>query len=210
MHKTVRRRRGSVLKVKNRYDIKLAVAEMKLPGPVKEFRQRASKLAAERDDGWATLSTQRAMGVHNLLKLAKGRRNVVELGTASGWTAAALALTDDARTVTTFDPTDRPNRADYWGLLEPSVQERITYFEEDGALGAKRVKNVDFMFLDSSHDYEPTVAEFNAWRPQLAPGAVVVFDDFGHPAYPGVARAVRELELTGEAAVGHFIWRAPA
>ena len=194
--------------MKNRYELKLAVAERRLPAAVRDFRQKASKLAKERDDGWATLSTQRAMGVSNLLELARWKSNVVELGTASGWTAAALALTDPTRTVTTFDPTDRPNRADYWSLLDPSVRKRISYFKEDGAKGAKRVKNVDFLFLDSSHDYEPTIKEFNAWKPSLAPGAVVVFDDFGHPEFPGVADAVRDLELDGEVAGGHFVWRA--
>jgi predicted O-methyltransferase YrrM len=196
--------------MKSRYEMKLALAERKLPSSVRDFRKRASRLAEERDDDWATLSTQRAMGVSNLLELARWRTNVVELGTASGWTAAALALADPNRTVTTFDPTDRPNRADYWGLLDPSVRKRITYFKEDGAKGAKRVKQVDFVFLDSSHDYEPTLTEFNAWKPSLAAGAIVVFDDFGHPEFPGVAQAVRELDLHGEAAAGHFVWRAPA
>ena len=196
--------------MKSRYDIKLAVAEMRLPVEVREFRQQAAKLAAEREDGWATLSTQRGMGVQNLLDLAKRRTNIVELGTASGWTAAALALADPDRNVTTFDPIDRPNREDYWGLLDPGVRARINFFEEDGALGAKRVSDVDFLFIDSSHDREPTLNEFNAWQPSLAPGAIVVFDDFGHPDFPGVAEAVRELDLTGEAAAGHFIWRAPA
>jgi hypothetical protein len=32
----------------------------------------------------------------------------------------------------------------------------------------------------------------------LAPGAVVVFDDYLHPGYPGVREAVAELELAGE------------
>lgn len=196
--------------MKSRYEMKLALAERRLPAAVRDFRKRASALARERDDGWATLSTQRAMGVSNLLEVARWKTNVVELGTASGWTAAALALTDPQRTVTTFDPTDRPNRADYWGLLDPSVQRRITYFEEDGAKGAERVKDVDFLFLDSSHDYEPTIEEFKAWRPSLAPGAAVVFDDFGHPEYPGVAAAVEELGLAGETGAGHFVWRAPA
>ena len=167
-------------------------------------------LAAERGDEWARLSTQRATGVGNLLELARWKTNVVELGTASGWTAAALALADPRRAVSTFDPFDRPNRADYWALLDPSVRKRLKYFEEDGVKGAKRLKDVDFLFLDSSHDYEPTIAEFSAWRPRLVPGAIVVFDDFGHPDFPEVARAVRDLDLTGEVADGHFVWHAPA
>lgn len=193
--------------MKSRYEMKLALAERRLPASVRDFRRKASALAQERGDDWAGLSTQRAMGVRSLLELARWRTNVVELGTASGWTAAALALTDPTRTVTTFDPFDRPNRADYWRLLDPSVRERITYIEEDGAQGAKRVKHVDFLFIDSSHDRELTIAEFNAWKPRLTPTAIVVFDDYGHPDYPGVAEAVEELGLTGDAGAGHFIWR---
>ena len=54
------------------------------------------------------------------------------------------------------------------------------------------------LFIDSSHEREPTVLEFTAWRPRLAPGAVVVFDDHGHPDWPGVAEAVGDLGLAGE------------
>ena len=31
----------------------------------------------------------------------------------------------------------------------------------------------------------------------LAPGAAIVFDDYGHPDYPGVREAVQELGLDG-------------
>jgi hypothetical protein len=41
----------------------------------------------------------------------------------------------------------------------------------------------------------------------LAPGAPIVFDDYGHPDYPGVAEAVAELGLTGELRGTLFVHR---
>ena len=51
---------------------------------------------------------------------------------------------------------------------------------------------------------------FAAWRGALAPGAIVVFHDYGHPAYPGVREAVNELGLRGSERGGVFVWRAQA
>ena len=47
-----------------------------------------------------------------------------------------------------------------------------------------------------------------AWRPALAPGALVLFHDYGHPGFPGVAEAVSKLGLHGSADGGIFVWRA--
>jgi cephalosporin hydroxylase len=67
---------------------------------------------------------------------------------------------------------------------------------------------VDLLFIDSSHEREPTLAEVATWRPVLAPGALVVFDDYGHPDYPGVAEAVSELGAVGEARASLYLWPA--
>lgn len=196
--------------MKSRHELKLAIGERRLPAEVRDFRRRAGRLAVERDDDWAIVSTQRPVGVRHLLQLAEGRTNIVELGTANGWTAAVLALADRECVVTTFDTIEYPNRQAYWSLLDGQTRARIHFYLQDGAQGASLVSGVDFLFLDSSHECEPTINEFNAWRPSLAPGAIVVFDDFGHPEYPGVADAVRRLELQGDVGAGHFIWTAPA
>jgi hypothetical protein len=63
------------------------------------------------------------------------------------------------------------------------------------------------LFIDSEHEREPVLAAFAAWRDALAPGAVVVFHDYGHPQYPGVREAVRELGLQGSERGGLFVWR---
>ena len=40
--------------------------------------------------------------------------------------------------------------------------------------------------------FEPTIACLGAIEDRLMPGSLVVFDEFGHPDYPGEARAYRE------------------
>jgi predicted O-methyltransferase YrrM len=51
------------------------------------------------------------------------------------------------------------------------------------------------LFLDGDHRYDSVRADFEAWRPWLAPGACVVFDDCD---YADVARLVGERERTAE------------
>ncbi len=69
---------------------------------------------------------------------------------------------------------------------------------------------MELLFIDSLHEREPAAAAFRAWQGALAAGAVVVFHDYGHPAYPGVAEAVSDLGLEGRRSGGQFVWRAPA
>ncbi len=48
-----------------------------------------------------------------------------------------------------------------------------------------------------------------AWQPALLSGALIVFDDYRHPEYPGVAEAIAELELDGEQRGTLFVHRVP-
>lgn len=134
---------------------------------------------------------------------------MAELGTGTAWTTVALALAEPRRTVLSFDPIARPERELYMGLAAPDVLWRIRLEKAEGAVGAGRSGPVDLLFVDSSHEREPTLAEFAAWRPKLAPGAVVAFHDWRHPDYPGVTEAIEELGLEGEEVGGLFVWRAP-
>ena len=52
--------------------------------------------------------------------------------------------------------------------------------------------------LDGDHSREGTIAAFEAWRPVLAPGAVVAFHDYGDPHHLGVTEAIVELGLHGD------------
>jgi len=147
--------------------------------------------------------------VVELFDLARGRRAVVELGTGTGWSALVLALDDGGRRIVSYDPVVRSEREDYLAMVDPSVRERIELRNEPDTTGARPGEAVELLFVDSSHDRDSVAAAFAAWRDALAPRAVVAFHDYGHPDYPGVREAVRQLELSGEERGGLFVWRAP-
>jgi hypothetical protein len=52
---------------------------------------------------------------------------------------------------------------------------------------------VGLLFVDGDHAEESVRADFDAWRPHLAYGATVVFDDYLSPKNPGVKAAVHSL-----------------
>jgi hypothetical protein len=88
------------------------------------------------------------------------------------------------------------------------VRERIRFVIAEGAGGAAGAPEVDFVFIDSSHQLEETVETFEAWRPKLRSPGTVVFHDYGNPQYPGVEQAVARLGLEGQAQGSVFVWRA--
>jgi predicted O-methyltransferase YrrM len=179
-----------------------------LPPSVAWFRMRARRLAERREDQFTLRSVTRADELGRLIELARGRRRVVELGTGTAWTTIALALADHARQVVSYDPLVWDGRDEYLALAG-SARERIKFVREPGETGPPPgAPPAELVFIDSSHDREPTLAEFAAWREALAPQAVVVFHDYEEPAYPGVTEAVRELGLDGERFGHMFIWRS--
>jgi len=168
-----------------------------LPPRVAWFQARARLRAHTQDDRFSLTSVTRPRDLHALLSLADGRSHVVELGTATGWTAISLALADPGRRVTSFDLVSRPEPARYLRLVGADVRARIELVTAPGSDGPRDDRPVDLLYIDSSHERQATIDEVHAWRPVLAPGAAIVFDDYGHPDYPGVREAVQELGLNG-------------
>jgi len=188
----------------------LTLAELRgLPPSVAVFFLRARGRARRRADRFSLDSAARPSELAALIALADGRDSVVELGTGTGWTAAALALAAGGRRVISYDPTVRPERSGYLRLAGAAATRVALRPLPDSAGPQDGDPRVELLFIDSSHEREPTVQAFAAWRDALAPGAVVVFHDYGHPAYPGVAEAVGELGLSGGREGGLFVWRAP-
>jgi predicted O-methyltransferase YrrM len=178
-----------------------------LPPHVARFHARALIHALRVSDDFAVQSATRAADVALLLELARGRRYVVELGTATGWTTAAFALADPGRSVLSFDPVVQPHRDEYLALVPARARERIELVQKPGVEGPQDATSaVDLLFIDSTHEREATVAEFRAWRPRLRPSAIVVFHDYDNPAFPGVREAVEDLSLSGDARAGSFVW----
>lgn len=179
----------------------------RLPPRVAVFHARALLLAARLGDDFTLRSVTQPADVRTLLGLARGRERIVELGTAAGWTAGALALTG-AR-VLSLDPVVVPQRARYLALLPRATRERITCVQAPGVEGVAHAGGpVDLLFVDSTHERAATVAEVQAWRPALAPDALIVLHDFANPAFPGVTEAVCDLGLDGDVRGGMLVARA--
>ena len=178
-----------------------------LPPAVAFFQARAVVRAARSGDAFALQAASQPADVRGLLRLAAGRRTVVELGTATGWTTASLVLADPARAVTSYDPVVQPGRAQYAALVPSQAAARMTFVQDTGEAGAARWDGaqVDLLFIDSTHTRADTIAEFRAWRANHAPTAIIVFHDYDNPAFPGVAEAVEELDLPGRVVGGSYV-----
>ncbi|HEY4094010.1 MAG TPA: class I SAM-dependent methyltransferase [Baekduia sp.] len=191
--------------------LRLVRATPALPPAVAWFLGRALCVAIVGGDAFSLRSAAEPHQLAMLLGLAAGRRRVVELGTATGWTAAAFALAEPARTVVSCDPHVQPGRGRYLRLLRASTRARIALVHAAGADAAALDEHeVDLLFIDSGHERQGTIDEWNAWRPRLAADALVVFHDYDHPDFPGIAQAIEELGLTGRRQDGMFVWRASA
>ncbi len=188
------RRRGRRLLIEARWLGGVAI----LPPRVALFQLRARRSARRSGDVFSLTSVTRPRDLAVLLALARGRTRTVELGTATGWTAISLALSDRGRRVISYDVVARPEPQRYLKLVDASVRERIELVTAPGSNGPATDSQVDLLYVDSSHEREQTIAEVLAWRPALGPGALIVFDDYPHPDYPGVREAVSELGLDGE------------
>jgi predicted O-methyltransferase YrrM len=178
-------------------EVRWRLSLLRLPPTVAHFQLRARRLAKRTDDVFSLTSVTRPVDLRTLLSLARRRQRVVELGTATGWTAISLALADPGRHVLSCDVVQRPEPRRYLGLIDDSARGRIELAIRSGSDGPPDDTGVDLLYIDSSHQREQTVAEVLAWRPVLAPGAVIVFDDYAHPDFPGVRQAVAELGLDG-------------
>jgi len=185
------------------------VVLLRLPPRVAIFYSRARRAAARGGDTWSLESATGPRSLALLLRAARGRRRVVEIGTGTAWTTAALALADHKRRVLSFDPTVWPERERYLRLAGPEAVSRIELVTGGGEEGpGDRGWRPDMLFVDGSHDCDLTIRTVESWRPVLAPGAIVAFHDYGNPAYPGVSEAIAALGMEGKARGDLFFWQA--
>ena len=181
-----------------------ALAFILLPPRVARFQLRAYGRALRRRDRWSLRSATKPRELRMLLRLARGRVRVVEIGTGTAWTAASLALADPHRRVLTLDPIRRQGRDAYLALSGPA-RARVALA---GADPPSAGEPVELLFVDGSHGAASVIDAFRAWRPRLAPGAVVAFHDWANPAHPGVREAIETLGLAGRGAGDLYVWRA--
>jgi predicted O-methyltransferase YrrM len=184
-----------------------AASLARLPPPVAAFWLRALRRARAAGDTWSIDVACRPAEMRVLLDALNGKGRVAEIGTAAAWTTCCLALAQRGREVHSWDVEAHPERARYLALLAPADRARVHLHDRPGGLGPADPPPVDAVFIDSSHEYDETVATFRTWEPALAPGGVIAFHDWDDEAYPGVTQAVHELGLRGEARGHLFVWR---
>lgn len=73
-------------------------------------------------------------------------------------------------------------------LIEPRVANSLD-------VAADWSRPVDLLYVDGWHSYDAVIADGEAWLTHLAPGGVVVFDDYA--TYPEVREAVDDLARRG-------------
>lgn len=194
------------------FDVRIALGALfRLPLRGAVFYIRAHRVARRSGDGFALSAPTRPKDLAQLLKLAKGCRHTVELGTGTAWTAVALVITDAERRVISYDPYPQQNVDEYLSLVKPQQLSRLQLRADRAERGPLQDDMpVEFLFIDiGGHSRVDTAASFLSWRDALAPGAVVAFHDYG-PQFPGVPMAVAQLGLDGEqAGESLFVWRAP-
>jgi Methyltransferase domain len=181
----------------------------RMPAHVRSFYVRAVWTAWRTGDNYSLAVATRPHDVSMLVRLAHGHDSVIELGTATAWTAVALAIADDRRRVRSYDPEIRPERDRYLALAG-SARDRIVLRAERAEQAHPEPRSAGLVFIDCAHDRETTRDAFRAFEPAVRPGGAVAFHDYGHPLYPGVREAVEELGLRGDVRGGMFIWARPA
>lgn len=178
-----------------------------LPRPVAGFWLRAMQRAQSEHDTWSIDVACRPAELRVLLDTLAGAKRVAEIGTAAAWTTCCLALSEPGREVHSWDVEAHPERERYLGLLSLADRARVHLHDRPGGLGPADPPPVDAVFIDSSHEYDETVATFRTWERVVTEGGIIAFHDWQDDAYPGVTEAVRDLGLEGEGRGHLFVWR---
>ncbi|HEX5239878.1 MAG TPA: O-methyltransferase [Candidatus Limnocylindrales bacterium] len=132
-----------------------------------------------------------------LSTLAVGRARIVEVGTAIGYSTLCLALGQADGTIVTIDPdADRTSRARaFWrraGVADTRIEVvNAPALEAFAATDTRLAGPFDLAFIDALKD--EYLAYFEALRPRIAPGGLVVADNVlwsgrtsgGRPSRPG-------------------------
>lgn len=138
----------------------------------------------------------------------------VELGTCGGGCARNVAIKNPKTIVITIDIDPLPQ-----AYLAARQNTNISIHRGDSVelahvLGLKYIGIIDTLFIDTVHEYDHVMREFHAWKPYLAPGAVVLFDDLNRegmdrvwhdlPGEKTEFSALKEMHIAGSPNDGGF------
>jgi predicted O-methyltransferase YrrM len=80
----------------------------------------------------------------------------------------------------------------YANVRQAGLLDIVVPIRSKSARAAGFVKsNLDFVFIDASHEYEDVKSDIAVWLPKVRPGGIVAGHDFDG-TFPGVVRAVTE------------------
>ncbi len=120
----------------------------------------------------------------------------VELGVCGGGGSLHLAMGWPDGMVIGIDNQDdhRPNI----NYIETKYN-NFVFFIDDSITKAKWIYNtygeVDILFIDTTHTYEQTMAEYNAWKSYMNNTGIICFDDLLRPSMPQVWSELPEPKL---------------
>jgi hypothetical protein len=122
-----------------------------------------------------------------LAEQAARMQSVVEVGSLRGRSAFALLTACDGP-VYCIDPWPE-HYEDF--MRECGHFPNLVAIQAPSPAAAELVPEVDMVFLDGDHEYDGVVADIEAWR--LKARRLLCGHDYGHPDYPGVAKAVDDV-----------------
>lgn len=136
--------------------------------------------------------TQTDIQHHLPLLYSLARGNVVELGTRSGVSTAALLAGVERHSghvwsVDLDDCSQVAARHPQWTFVQGDSTDGTTISQVTG----NTVDCINFLLIDTFHAYEQTSAELSLWWPYLKPGGHICLHD--PETFPGVRRAVTEF-----------------
>lgn len=151
-------------------------------------------------------------------KQSQGCINILETGTARGFSALCMARSLEDRKkegkIITIDPLPH-NIPMYWNCIDDSEGEksraqllaeysklihRYIWFLEGKSkdvLNKLELSRIHFAFLDGAHEYGDLKFEIAYLVPRQKKGDIIFFDDFQVNLFPGIVKAVKELESQG-------------
>lgn len=118
----------------------------------------------------------------------------VELGTCGGGAALHLGLGNPDAEVYTYE--NDPNMNLIWESIErvphyaPNVRLRVGDSVE--AADYFEAHTIGLIFIDTTHTYEQTMKEWNAWIDKIKVGGAVVLDDIRRPGMIEVLKELRD------------------
>lgn len=166
-----------------------------------EYRQRSA--------AWSDIRVQLPV-LYSWAHLPGAR--IIELGVRSGNSTCAflagIERADSGGSLWSVDISDPPVPAwwrnlPYWHLLVADAA--------SAQAAAHCPGEADILFTDTSHLYDPTLAELRAYAPRIRPGGVILVHDTHTPgtdqAWPDVPRALDDwCAASGMSWYGHPDW----